>query len=670
MPSPRSLFVRGFVYGATTASALAYGFLLSTEEEDIKPVPVDPKVKRASEILRYGAPDRGPAVRYYENHVLCYDQARRTPIWVAEHFNSQHLQGPANRKHSKFRPDPSVYPMFTAHNEDYWKSGWSRGHMAPAGDNKFSQEAMNDTFLLSNIVPQNLDNNAGFWNRFEMYCRDLASRFEDVYVLSGPLYLPTQDGQQKVVKYPSGEFTVPSDMGQLIEDEDQKREQSNIPQASFNFINSIIGSGIIGMPYALKQAGFPMGVLLILIVALITDYSVILLIRGGNLSGTKNYQDLVRAAFGFPGFVFLSIVQFVYPFIAMISYNIITGDTITKVMMRISGVTETNILANRYFIICLCTLFVTLPLSLYRNVAKLAKASLFACLLVVFIIIAVIVRSTDMHIPPTEDAYTFAKPGFAQAVGIMAFAFVCHHNTFLIYGSLEEPTVHRWSIVTHISVVVSFIATVVFAACGYATFTGYTQGDVLENYCHEDDLINAARFCYGVCIMLTFPVECFVCREVIEHFFFQAAQPTTMLRHVIETVIIVGATLGISLATDCLGIVLELNGTLGATPLVFILPAACYMKLEEGKFYSAKKLPSLLIVVTGAIVMVIGFIMAVLSPQGCSHGKEMSYCHANDINATDFSSTFIPSPEMLTTTSSSPPIISTTTAFSNFSIGP
>ncbi|KAI8515475.1 hypothetical protein Bbelb_062880 [Branchiostoma belcheri] len=499
----------------------------------------------------------------------------------------------------------------------------------------------------------------------------------------------------------SGEFTVPSDMGQLIEDEDQKREQSNIPQASFNFINSIIGSGIIGMPYALKQAGFPMGVLLILIVALITDYSVILLIRGGNLSGTKNYQDLVRAAFGFPGFVFLSIVQFVYPFIGkfvypviamisyniitgdtitkvmvraarpMISYNIITGDTITKVMMRISGVTETNILANRYFIICLCTLFVTLPLSLYRNVAKLAKASLFACLLVVFIIIAVIVRSTDMHIPPTEDAYTFAKPGFAQAVGIMAFAFVCHHNTFLIYGSLEEPTVHRWSIVTHISVVVSFIATVVFAACGYATFTGYTQGDVLENYCHEDDLINAARFCYGVCIMLTFPVECFVCREVIENFFFQAAQPTTMLRHVIETVVIVGATLGISLATDCLGIVLELNGTLGATPLVFILPAACYMKLEEGKFYSAKKLPSLLIVVTGAIVMVIGFIMAVLSPQGCSHGKEMSYCHANDVNATDFSSTFIPSPEMLTTsTTASPPIISTTTAFSNFSIGP
>ncbi|XP_066301396.1 nuclease EXOG, mitochondrial-like [Branchiostoma lanceolatum] len=220
MASSQRLFTRGFVYGLTTASALAYGYLqLSNEEEDIKPVPVDPKIKRASDILKYGVPDRGPAVRYYQNHVLSYDQARRTPLWVAEHINSQHIQGPANRKHSKFRPDPSVDPMFTAHNGDYWKSGWSRGHMAPAGDNKFDQEAMNDTFLLSNIVPQNLQNNAGFWNRFEMYCRDLTSRFEDVYVVSGPLYLPTQEDEQKVVKYPvigENEVAVPTHLYKVV----------------------------------------------------------------------------------------------------------------------------------------------------------------------------------------------------------------------------------------------------------------------------------------------------------------------------------------------------------------------------------------------------------------------------------------------------------------------
>lgn len=46
--------------------------------------------------------------------------------------------GDADRKHCKFKPDPSIPPTFSAFNEDYVGSGWSRGHMAPAGDNKFS----------------------------------------------------------------------------------------------------------------------------------------------------------------------------------------------------------------------------------------------------------------------------------------------------------------------------------------------------------------------------------------------------------------------------------------------------------------------------------------------------------------------------------------------------
>ncbi|XP_074900934.1 nuclease EXOG, mitochondrial isoform X2 [Buteo buteo] len=92
--------------------------------------------------------------------------------------------------------------MFSAVNEDYLGSGWSRGHMAPAGDNKFSTRAMAETFYLSNIVPQNYENNAGFWNRMEMYCRELTERFEDVWVVSGPLTLPqTNDDGKKSVTY-------------------------------------------------------------------------------------------------------------------------------------------------------------------------------------------------------------------------------------------------------------------------------------------------------------------------------------------------------------------------------------------------------------------------------------------------------------------------------------
>ncbi|XP_078616416.1 nuclease EXOG, mitochondrial-like isoform X2 [Branchiostoma floridae x Branchiostoma japonicum] len=228
-------FARGFVCGLLVALAVACAYLLFMQEE------VDPLVKRGAEILKYGVPERGPAVHYLHNHVLAYDSAKRTPLWVAEHIKSKHLQGPADRKHSKFKPDPSVDPMFTAYDRDYRRSGWSRGHMAPAGDNKFSQEAMDDTFFFSNIVPHDIDNNSGFWNRLEMYCRDLTSRFEDVYVLTGPLYLPTQEGQQKVVKYPvigENEVAVPTHLYKVVIAE---RTDTPISMGAFIVPNQQIG---------------------------------------------------------------------------------------------------------------------------------------------------------------------------------------------------------------------------------------------------------------------------------------------------------------------------------------------------------------------------------------------------------------------------------------------
>ena len=71
----------------------------------------------------------------------------------------------------------------------------------------------------------------------------------------------------------------------------------------------------IGMSYAIAQAGILLGLLIIILLAMITDYSLIMLIKAGQLSGTSSYQGVMTAAFGTPGFVLLSMVQFIYPFI-------------------------------------------------------------------------------------------------------------------------------------------------------------------------------------------------------------------------------------------------------------------------------------------------------------------------------------------------------------------
>ncbi|KAL2081443.1 hypothetical protein ACEWY4_023296 [Coilia grayii] len=408
---------------------------------------------------------------------------------------------------------------------------------------------------------------------------------------------------------------------------------SSMTSASFNFINSIIGSGIIGLPYSLNQAGLPLGLLLLMGVAFITDYSIILLIKGGSLSGTSSYQSLVHSTFGFAGYLVLSALQFLYPFIAMISYNIITGDTLTKVFLRIPGVGPGSVLAGRRFVIILSTILFTLPLSLYRDIAKLGKVSLLSMVLTLGILIMVIIRAATLgpQIPPTQGAWAFARWNAIQAVGVMSFAFICHHNSFLIYGSLREPSLSNWSRVTHLSVAFAFVVSAAFAVAGYATFTGYTQGDIFENYCRNDNLATFGRFCYGISIVTTFPLECFVTREVVSNVFFKGILSTTS--HVVVTFIIVAVCTAISLGFDCLGIVLELNGVLSATPLIFIIPSACYLKLSSGRWYQGENIIPCIILIAGVFVMIIGLIMTALYPQDCSHGAEMFYCQTSGTSA-------------------------------------
>ncbi|XP_016805452.1 putative sodium-coupled neutral amino acid transporter 11 isoform X7 [Pan troglodytes] len=377
--------------------------------------------------------------------------------------------------------------------------------------------------------------------------------------------------------------------------EHEYKEKTCQSAALFNVVNSIIGSGIIGLPYSMKQAGFPLGILLLFWVSYVTDFSLVLLIKGGALSGTDTYQSLVNKTFGFPGYLLLSVLQFLYPFIAMISYNIIAGDTLSKVFQRIPGVDPENVFIGRHFIIGLSTVTFTLPLSLYRNIAKLGKVSLISTGLTTLILGIVMARAISLgpHIPKTEDAWVFAKPNAIQAVGVMSF------------------------------------------------------GDLFENYCRNDDLVTFGRFCYGVTVILTYPMECFVTREVIANVFFGGNLSSVF--HIVVTVMVITVATLVSLLIDCLGIVLELNGVLCATPLIFIIPSACYLKLSEEPRTHSDKIMSCVMLPIGAVVMVFGFVMAITNPQDCTHGQEMFYCFPDNFSLTNTSESHVQQTTQLST---------------------
>jgi sodium-coupled neutral amino acid transporter 11 len=83
--------------------------------------------------------------------------------------------------------------------------------------------------------------------------------------------------------------------------------------------------------------------------------------------------------------------------------------------------------------------------------------------------------------------------GVFQAIGVISFAFVCHHNSLLIYGSLKTPTMDRFARVTHWSTAISMVACLGMALAGYLSFGDKTQGNVLNNFPTKNIMVNIAR---------------------------------------------------------------------------------------------------------------------------------------------------------------------------------
>jgi amino acid permease len=89
-----------------------------------------------------------------------------------------------------------------------------------------------------------------------------------------------------------------------------------------------------------------------------------------------------------------------------------------------------------------------------------------------------LILSTLFYSPPTNDAWKFTKGfnGILDSFSIMAFGFMCHHNSFLIYYSMNEVNINNWKKVTHSSISVSIFFSTLFGFVGYLTFTGFSQG--------------------------------------------------------------------------------------------------------------------------------------------------------------------------------------------------
>lgn len=145
----------------------------------------------------------------HTGYTVSYNRKRRNPNWVAYELTDEEVDGKEPRN-GDFIPDPDLKGA-QATDEDYKNCGWDRGHLAPAADMKWSKEAMEESFYLSNISPQNNNLNRGVWKSIEELTRDAAVKHKNVLVVTGPVFTKEKGlgkiGKNKVL-IPNGFYKV------------------------------------------------------------------------------------------------------------------------------------------------------------------------------------------------------------------------------------------------------------------------------------------------------------------------------------------------------------------------------------------------------------------------------------------------------------------------------
>lgn len=197
----------------------------------------------------------------------------------------------------------------------------------------------------------------------------------------------------------------------------------------------------------------------------------------------------------------------------MMAYNVVIGDSF---FLLFTWFPVNQTWTSRSWAILIIHILMVIPISLIRDFTIFARVSLLSLIAVAYLTLAVVIRSAMLfpEIPSTPGAWDFSHPHIFQSIAILSFAYVCHQNVLQIYSSVTHMERHKFSVATHVSIFIAVCCYALIGISGYVTFTGNTQGNILNNFESDDMAIIMARFALGFTMLFTYPLVTSVGREV------------------------------------------------------------------------------------------------------------------------------------------------------------
>ncbi|XP_041858975.1 sodium-coupled neutral amino acid transporter 5b [Melanotaenia boesemani] len=397
----------------------------------------------------------------------------------------------------------------------------------------------------------------------------------------------------------------------------------------FNLSNAIMGSGILGLSYAMSNTGIVLFLILLTCIACLSCYSVHLLLHSAGVVGIRAYEQLGFRAFGHPGKILAAVIITLHNIGAMSSYLFIVKYELPLVIQTFLGQTSTSEewFMNGNYLIIIVTVCVILPLAMMKHLGYLGYTSGFSLSCMVFFLSVVIYKKFNIACPKElfgnfsmnadmpEDTcavkYFTINQETAYTIPILAFAFVCHPEVLPIYTELSNPSKKRMQRIGNVSILGMFIMYFFTGIFGYLTFYEKTEAELLHTYSKVDaldTLILCVRLAVLVAVTLTVPVVLFPIRRALLQLLFPG-KPFHWLRHIAIAVCLLFAVNLLVILVPNIRDIFGITGATTAPTLIFILPGLFYIRIVPTSQEPMTSRPK----IQAACFTTLGFIFMIMS---------------------------------------------------------
>jgi|EP00945_MAST-04E_sp_MAST-4E-sp1_P008755 amino acid permease len=314
---------------------------------------------------------------------------------------------------------------------------------------------------------------------------------------------------------------------------------ASLKTSVFNLVSTVVGGGVLSLPFTFSVMGIIFGPLALLLSAVMSDFSIYLLLSMSRRKGDVGYEDIAAKTLGEPARIFLLILLFLLTFLCASAYFVLAADLVQPIVTAfidpLLGVQVARLYVMAGFV---C---VVGPLSFFKKLSALRFTS-FLSIVSIFVLGLVLLYKL-VNKPATHFIAHFGKNGtnssaannhndgtlvlsvklwpdsiqdFMYALPISTVAYLCHFNVLPTNRELIKPTKSRIKQMIHSTIGICLGLYLMIAFCGYLFSLDLTCGDILNNYKNEDPVVSVGRIGLVTTLAMSFPLLVMPCRNTVQ----------------------------------------------------------------------------------------------------------------------------------------------------------